>query len=112
MLDYAAIKIKFYPGGLQMLCSIDSNPFGRLLFSAGLGLFLVAQPAIAGDPPPAPPSEANATGDLYSNIFRFATLGLVIFFSLRKVRKDKNLSLKGKLWLNNYETNSIKTAYL
>lgn len=49
--------------------------------------------------------EANATGDLYSNIFRFITLGLVIFFSIRKVRKDKNFSLKGKLWLNNYESN-------
>ena len=49
--------------------------------------------------------EANATGDLYSNIFRFITLGLVIFFSLRKVRKDKSFSLKGKLWLNNFQEN-------
>ncbi len=44
--------------------------------------------------------QTNVTGDLNANIFRFATLGLVIYFSVKKAKAENNYSLKGKLWLN------------
>lgn len=44
--------------------------------------------------------QSNVTGDLGANAFRFITLGLVIFFSVKKAKKENNYSLKGKLWVN------------
>jgi CAAX protease family protein len=44
--------------------------------------------------------EANATGNLYANIFRFTTLGLVILVSIRKLNKENPNYLKNRLWLN------------
>ncbi len=44
--------------------------------------------------------QSNVTGNLNANIFRFATLGLVIYFSARKAKAMGTYSLKGKLWLN------------
>ncbi len=46
-----------------MLCFVDSKPCGRLLLVAGLGLFLVAQPAAAGENSAAPPNEAKAADE-------------------------------------------------
>ena len=44
--------------------------------------------------------ETNVTGSLWVNIFRFTTLGLLIFLSLRHLQKHKENSIKGKLWVN------------
>lgn len=44
--------------------------------------------------------QSNVTGNLYANIFRFTTLGLVIYFSIKKAKSENRYSLKGKLWLN------------
>ncbi len=44
--------------------------------------------------------QSNVTGNLNANIFRFATLGLAIYFSVKKAKSENNYSLKGKLWLN------------
>ena len=44
--------------------------------------------------------QTNVTGNLNANIFRFATLGLAIYFSIKKAKSENNYSLKGKLWLN------------
>lgn len=44
--------------------------------------------------------QTNVTGNLNANIFRFITLGLVIYFSVKKAKSENNYSLKGKLWLN------------
>lgn len=44
--------------------------------------------------------QSNVTGNLNANIFRFITLGLVIYFSVKKAKAENNYSLKGKLWLN------------
>ena len=44
--------------------------------------------------------QTNVTGDWYANLFRFATLGLVIFFSVKKAKKDGHYSLEGRLWFN------------
>lgn len=44
--------------------------------------------------------QTNVTGNLNANIFRFATLGLAIYFSVKKAKSENNYSLKGKLWLN------------
>jgi membrane protease YdiL (CAAX protease family) len=41
----------------------------------------------------------GAVGNSTANIFRFTTIGLAIFFTIRKARANK-ASLKGKLWLN------------
>lgn len=46
-----------------MLRFVDSKLYGRLLLSAGFCLFFAAQSAVAGEIPPAPPSEAKATDD-------------------------------------------------
>ncbi len=45
--------------------------------------------------------QSNVTGSLYANIFRFITLGLAIYFSIKKAKSENRYSLKGKLWLNN-----------
>ena len=45
--------------------------------------------------------QSNVTGNLNANIFRFATLGLAIYFSIKKAKSLNVYSLKGKLWLNN-----------
>lgn len=44
--------------------------------------------------------EDNVTGSLWVNVFRFTTLGLAIFFSVKKAKAENNYSLKGRLWLN------------
>ncbi|CAN5365903.1 hypothetical protein BH10BAC1_BH10BAC1_01710 [soil metagenome] len=44
--------------------------------------------------------QSNVTGNLHANVFRFLTLGLAIFFSIRKAKAENSYSLKGKLWLN------------
>lgn len=44
--------------------------------------------------------QSNVTGNLYANIFRFTTLGLAIYFSVRKAKSENRYSLKGKLWVN------------
>ena len=43
---------------------------------------------------------ANVTGNLYANIFRFATLGLAIYFTRKKAKAENRYSLKGRLWVN------------
>ena len=43
---------------------------------------------------------SDVTGDLHSNLFRFATLIVVIIFSVKNVKRNKKYSLKGKLWIN------------
>jgi len=45
-----------------MLSFAVKGPCGRFLLLTGLGIFLIA-PAVAGEHPPVPPSEAKATGD-------------------------------------------------
>lgn len=44
--------------------------------------------------------ETNVTGNLMVNIFRFATLGLMIFLSIRNLKQHPSYSIKEKLWLN------------
>lgn len=44
--------------------------------------------------------QSNVTGNLYASIFRFTTLGLAIYFSIRKAKSENRYSLKGKLWMN------------
>ncbi|MCX6243478.1 MAG: type II CAAX endopeptidase family protein [Bacteroidetes bacterium] len=44
--------------------------------------------------------QGNVTGNLYVNIFRFITIGIVIAFTLRKAIAEKSLSMKGKVWVN------------
>ena len=53
-----------------MVCYVDSKLFSRLLMSAGIGLIIAAL-AVAGEIPPAPPSEAKATDEsqAFSDLF-------------------------------------------
>jgi len=43
--------------------------------------------------------DTNVTGNLMVNIFRFASLGLMIFLSLRNLKKHPLNSIKGSLWI-------------
>jgi len=43
--------------------------------------------------------QGGAVGNWAANIFRFTTIGLAVFFTVKKMRQDNSL-LKGKLWLN------------
>jgi membrane protease YdiL (CAAX protease family) len=43
--------------------------------------------------------QGGALGNNTANVFRFTTIGLLLFFTIRKARTQK-ASLKGKLWLN------------
>jgi CAAX protease family protein len=43
--------------------------------------------------------EGGAVGNATANIFRFTTIGLVVFFTVRKMKQNKS-SLKGKLWIH------------
>lgn len=47
--------------------------------------------------------DANVTGSLEINIFRFTTLGLAVYFS-RKLISKENLSFKKVLWRNSIES--------
>ena len=42
----------------------------------------------------------NVTGNTTVNVFRFLTLGLAVFLSVRKARSLHTYSLRGKIWLN------------
>ncbi len=42
----------------------------------------------------------NVVGSLWVNIFRFTTLGIAIYFSVRKAKKEGTYSLKDQLWVN------------
>lgn len=42
----------------------------------------------------------NVTGSLWVNIFRFTTLGLAIYFSVKKAKAENNYSMKGRWWRN------------
>lgn len=44
--------------------------------------------------------ETNVVGNLSVNIFRFASLGLMIFLSMKNLKKHPEFSIKDKLWLN------------
>lgn len=44
--------------------------------------------------------ETNVTGNLMVNVFRFSTLGLMIFLSARHLKQHPENNLKGKLWVN------------
>lgn len=44
--------------------------------------------------------QTNVTGNLIVNIFRFATLGIAIYLSIRKAKQLGTYNLRGKLWLN------------
>ena len=44
--------------------------------------------------------DADVTGNLAVNIFRFATLGLVIIITARFAKRIGRDDLKYKLWLN------------
>lgn len=48
--------------------------------------------------------EGGALGNAPANIFRFMTLGLTIFFTIRKMKENK-VSLKGILWINKRYSN-------
>lgn len=56
---------------------VDGKPCGRMLLLAGLGLFLIAQPAVAADNPPASPSEAKAAVEVQEPDDPFETLNRV-----------------------------------
>ena len=53
-----------------MLCSNDSNSFGRLFLFAGLGLFLAVQPAIAGEDKAKVADDAQERSDPFESINR------------------------------------------
>ena len=44
--------------------------------------------------------ETNVAGDMMVNLFRFTTLGLMIFLSIRNLNAHPEYSLKNKWWLN------------
>lgn len=44
--------------------------------------------------------ESNVTGGLLENIFRFTTLGVMIFLAIRNTIQNRENSIKGKLWIN------------
>lgn len=44
--------------------------------------------------------ETNVTGNLAVNVFRFVTLGLLIFLSLRQLKTFPERSIRGKFWIN------------
>lgn len=44
--------------------------------------------------------QSNVTGNLLVNVFRFTTLGLAIFYSVRKAKAENNYNLKDKLWVH------------
>lgn len=44
--------------------------------------------------------QTDVRGDLTANLFRFCTLGLAIFFTARKLKKENPGFLKGKVWIN------------
>lgn len=44
--------------------------------------------------------ETNVTGNLAVNVFRFVSLGLIIFLSLRQLKTFPERSIRGKLWIN------------
>ena len=50
-------------------------------------------------------TDTNVLGSAYTNIFRFTTLGLAIYFSVKQAKAANRYSLKGKLWINR-NTNS------
>lgn len=45
--------------------------------------------------------DTNVTGSWEVNLFRFTTLGLAIFFSIREAKANKRYNLSKKLWINN-----------
>jgi membrane protease YdiL (CAAX protease family) len=44
--------------------------------------------------------ESNVTGGLLENIFRFITLGLMIFLAIRNTIQNTENKITGKLWIN------------
>lgn len=44
--------------------------------------------------------ETNVTGNLMVNVFRVLTLGLMVFLSIRHLKKHPENSIQGKLWTN------------
>jgi len=48
--------------------------------------------------------EGGALGNAPANVFRFTTLGIAIFFTIKKMRENK-VSLKGLLWTNKRYSN-------
>lgn len=49
--------------------------------------------------------EDNVTGSFWINVFRFTTLGLAIYFSVKKAKAENTYSLKSRLWLNREAAN-------
>ncbi len=44
----------------------------------------------------------NVVGSLWVNVFRFSTLGLAIYFSVKKAKKENRYSLKNQVWINKH----------
>jgi len=44
--------------------------------------------------------DTNVVGDVMINLFRFTTLGLMIFLSIKNMIKHPDLDVRGKLWIN------------
>lgn len=44
--------------------------------------------------------QTDVTGNLWVNVFRFISLGAMIFYCVKQYRKDPDLNLNGRLWIN------------